>query len=362
VTLQAPTGLPFRLGSRQLVEYVGSQPWVASTRLQYDLRKVGYLDGLLVRLTGTLTGVTGSPDERPGFPYNIVRQFVMNVPGLAHPIQQSGYMMKIQNLLGYDAGMHARGQDRTALVGALANAYHDAELDDRYAIAVAANDWDLWWFIPSHRTARDIRGAMPIGGEQDTTLEVHCGALADIFDTVANVSATSLAVEVYQVFHTAPIAGAASPDTTWAVVLDEYSQSFSAVGDQLIDIPRDGIILNVVHAVWIDDDLYPPAPEANIESLTLRVNRDKLLDAVPYVAHAKLAAMRGDHPLPAGIVAYDFDHRAADIPFVDAGGERQPEWLFSSGVTEIESVIRIASGATLDAAKIVTSVKRLMRV
>ena len=362
MTIQTPQGLPFRLGSRQLVEHVDTKAWAASTRLEFDLRKVGYLDGLLVRLTGTLTGVTGSPDERPGFPYNIIRQFVLNVPGLAHPIQQSGYMMKMQNLLGYDFGMHGRGNDRTALAGALANAYHDAELDERYAIAVAANDWDLWWYVPSHRNARDLRGIMPIGGEQDTTLEVHCGALADIFDTVANVSATALNVEVYQVFHTAPIAGAASPDTTWAVVLDEYSQSFSATGDQKIDIPRDGIILNVIHAIWLDDDLYPPAPEANIETLSLRVNRDKLLDAVPYVAWAKLQAMRGDFPLPAGVLAYDFDYRQADIPFVNAAGEVQPEWLHSSSATEIESLIRVASGATLDAAKIVTSVKRLMRV
>lgn len=358
-----PTGpIPFRLGSRQLIEHVATKPWAASTRVEFPLRKVGYLDGVLVRLTGTLTVVTATPDERPGFPYNIVRQFVMNVPGLAHPIQQSGYMLKLQNLLGYDFGMHRRGQDRVALGGAFANAYHDAELDDRHAIAVAANDWDLWFYVPSHRNARDLRGIMPIGGDQDTTLEVHCGAYADIFDTVANVSASALNLEVYQVFHTAPIAGAASPDTSWAVVLDEYEQAFSATGDLDIEIPRDGVILNVVHALWIDDDLYPTAPEAQIDSLTLRVNRDKLLDAVPYVAWAKLQAMRGDNPLPAGVIAYDLDFRQADIPFIDAGHERQPEWLFSSGVTEIESRIRIASGATLDGAKVVTSVKRLMRV
>lgn len=364
MTMQAPP-TPFRLGSRTLIEHVATKDFALSQRLDFPLRKVGYLDGLLVRLTGQWTVDAATPDERPGFPYNVVARFTLNIPGLSHPISLSGYQMKMQNLVGYDYGMHARGFDKiaSAIVGQ-ANAFHDSDLDDQAVITVAAaRDVDLWWFIPSHRSARDLRGIMPIGGDQDTVLEVHCGALADIFDAPAQItSVAALDVEVYQVFHTAPPAGVAAPDTSWAVVFDEYSQGVNATGDQNIEIPRDGVILNVIHAIWLDDDLFPPAPEAAISSLSLRVNRDKLLDAVPYVAYAKLAAMRGDRPLPAGVLAYDFDFRAADVPFYDAGYERQAEWLFSAGVTEIESRIAIASGTALDNAKIVTSVKRLMRV
>jgi hypothetical protein len=412
VTMQAPPALPFKLGSRTLIEHVQSQNFVLGTRLDFPLRKVGYLDGLLVRLTGTWTIGAATPDERPGFPHNIVSRFVLNIPGLAHPISQSGYLMKIQNLLAYDFGMHRRGWDPVGPLGIarlldssggaandtlqdvpaayaeadiannfadlaakvnaliddrsyswLANAFAAAELDDRAPIVLnAANDVDLWWYVPAHRSARDLRGIMPIGGDQDTVLEVYCGALADIFDATAQVTANDLDVEVYQVFHTAPPPGVMAPDTSWAIVYDEYSQVVAATGDNNVEIPRDGVLLNVVHAVWLDDDLYPTAPETAISSLSLRVNRDKLLDQVPYVAYAKLAAMRGDKPLPAGIIAYDFDFRQADIPFYDAGHERQAEWLFSAGVTEIESRIAIASGTALDNATIKTSVKRLMRI
>lgn len=412
MVMQAPPPVPFRLGSRTLVEHVATKDFVLSTRVEFPLRKVGYLDGLLVRLTGTWTIGAATPDERPGFPHNIVNRFVLNVPGLAHPISQSGYLMKIQNLLAYDFGMHRRGFDHVGALGIarlldssggvandtlqdvpaayaeadiannfadlaakvnalidagsyswLANAFYNNELDDRAPIVLnGANNVDLWWFIPSHRSERDLRGTMPIGGDQDTVLEVHCGALADIFDATAQVTANDLDIEVYQIFHTAPIAGVAGPDTSWAVVYDEYSQVIAATGDNNVEIPRDGVILNVVHAVWLDDDLYPTAPEADISSLSLRVNRDKLLDQVAYVAWAKLQAMRGDKPLPAGIIAYDFDFRQAGLPFFDGGFERQAEWLFSAGVTEIESRIAIASAAALDNATIKTSVKRLMRV
>ena len=363
MTMQAPAA-PFRLGTRQLIEHVATRDWAASTRLDFELKKVGYLAGLLVRVTGTWTVGAATPDERPGFPYNIVRQFVLNVPGLAHPVQLSGYQAKLQMLAGRPFAMHSQGFDRvaSAIVGQ-ANAHHDADLDDQAVITTGgARDVDLWFYISTTRNARDLRGLLPIGGDQDTMFEVHCGALGDIFDATAQITATDLDVELYQVFYTPPVAGFSAPDVSWAVVYDEYTQAITATGDVNIEIPRDGVILNVIHALWIDDDLFPAAPEASIESLSLRVNRDRLLDGLPYVAWAKLQAMRADRPFPAGVIVYDFDYNAADLPFVEAGQERGTDWLLTQGVTEIESRIRVAAAATLDSAKVVTSVKRLMRI
>lgn len=362
--MQAPAAaaVPYRLGSRKIVEHVRTQAWAASTRLDFTLRKSGYLAGLLVRLTGTVTVVTGSPDERPGFPYNILQRLNLNVPGLATPLSQSGYMAKMQMLIARAvAQQHGFARVASAEPGQ-ANAFHDSDLDDRAPIAVATNDWDLWWYLPIEHNERDTRGMIPLGGEADVVLEVTCAALADIFDTTANVSATALNVELYQVIRTAPVAGVEAPDTSWAIVYDQYEQSVAAVGDVDIEIPRDGTILNIIHALWFDDDLFPPAPEANVETVSLRVNRDKLYDAVPFAAVAKLQAMGLPVPLPAGIVAFDFDALQADIPYSDAGHERIPGWLYTQGVTEIESRLRVGTGQTLDNAKVITSVKRLMRV
>lgn len=360
-TPQAVAGIPHRLGSVLIPERIHSGAFAfGGATIRVPLRKVGYLAKLVVRITGTVTVITGSPDERPGFPWNIVQRFLLNLPNMADTISKSGYMTKIFNLVNYDWGMNRTGYDATNPGSAFANAHFASKLVDLYPIAVAANQWELWFTIPVWRNFRDRRGVLPMGGDDEVALEITPGALADIFDTTANVSATSLTVEVYQYFLTPPVPGVERPNLDFAIVYDEYSQDVAATGPAEVKIPRDGVILQVVHAWWPDDDLYPPAPEANITSLSLRVNRDKRLDAVPFVAFAKDQAMRYLTPLPAGIICYDADLLQPDLPFFDGGFERLPEWIHTAGVTEIVSTIDVAAAQALDSAKIKTGVKRLM--
>lgn len=367
--MQAPAALPFRLGTRTIIERIASLAFTpGGAAVSADLAKVGYLYGLLLRLSGTYTVATGSPGPKAVFPYDYLARIQLDLPGLNDPYTISGKMAKLQewasfpfafgeqSLVGFDSDQMSSTQLKSAGYYAIAA--------DANPVAVAANVWnDLFW-LPAAHNPRDLRGLLPLGNQSTATLRVFPGADADLVATPANHTASALTLDVFQVYCTAPPAGVEAPDTTFAVVVDEYEQAITAVGDQVIDIPRGGIILNVIHQVRNVDTAFPIASDVAtvIDTVSFRVNRDKLWDSVPIAA--KLIAQNAGRPTPypAGTIVYDFDQSQDGIPFMDAAGERIPGWLYSDAVNEIKSTIHIATGATLTNAKVTTSVKRLMRV
>jgi hypothetical protein len=367
--MQAPPQLlPYRLGSIDIPELVDIKAFAfGAAPLRFPLKKVGFLDHLLVHITGTVTVVTGSPGPKAGFPYNAVNRFRLDVPDTDDPFDCPGYETKIWNLIGYDLTNSKVGYD--AAVGAvgtataLANAWFSAKLVDIYPTAVAANAWELWFVIPVRRNIRDFRGVMPLGNESQVSLVITPAALAEIFATTANVSATALNAEVYQVWQTPPLQGqVADPDTSWRVTHEQFTQPIPATGDVTVDIKRDGVVLGVQHQLWNVDTTFPPAPEANIVNVSLILNRDRRVDRVPYVAFSRRMHQKYAQPLPSGSLLFDQDYLAHDLPFLDpAGNERYPDWIYAQALTSLQSIINIGAGMTLTNAVLRTSVRRLLR-
>lgn len=373
MSMNAPAAVPFPLGTRRIIERIFSGTLTpGGAQVSVDLAKVGYLAGLILRLSGTYTVVTGSPGPKATFPYDYLQRVQLDLPGLNDPISISGSQLKAQNMAGRDFtmfGEHAGGifaafdTDQISSTW-MKNADYLVVAADVYPVAVAANVWNLTWYLPVAHNARDFRGAIPLGNSQTATLRVTPGADADLIATGANHSASALTLDVYQVFFTAPPAGVATPDTSWAVVFDQYEQAVAAVGDQVIDIPRDGVILNIMHCFRNVDTAYPVASTlaAQLSAVSLRVARDKLWDNLALAA--KLIEQNAGRtiPFPAGFIVYDFDREQAGIPFMDAAGERISGWLFSDGIPEIKSTLTVPAAATLTNARIITTVKRLMKV
>jgi hypothetical protein len=359
--------LPYRLGTIAVPETVDIKAFAfGAAPIRFPLKKVGFLDYLLVHLTGTVTVAVGSPAPKAGFPWNIVNRFKLDVPDTNDPFDVPGYETKIWNLVGHDQTFIKTMMEDSVLERGTgtggANAYHDAKLVDLYPTAVATNQWELWWSIPVRRNVRDLRGILPLGNESQVSLVVTPAALAEIFATTANVTGTALNLEVYQVWQTPPTQGqVADPDTTFQVTHEQFTQPIVATGDTTVDIKRDGIILGIQHQIWPVDVTYPPAPEGSIVNVSLLVNRDRRLDRVAFVAFAKLM-QRYPQVLPAGTVLYDQDFLAHDLPFIDAQGfERYADWIYTAGVTSLQSIINIAVGTTLTNAVLRTSVRRLLR-
>lgn len=358
----APPAAPFIMGTRFVPQLTKSQAFtLGGGVVDVELDRVGYGDMVILHLYGTVTGANATLVYKAGAPFNALSRIVLDTPGLADPIAVSGDSLHEQNLAGMDFVLgHYTMVDSPAQGTLDANAYDAATLVNLAPGAVGANTWHLWYVLPFARNASDKRGLVPLGNTGRSRVRVTPAAVADLVTVPANLASSSLTLDVFQVFATAPPAGVESPDTSWAVILDEYTQNITAVGDQKIVIPTEGRILNIIHRVFLND----AANSADIQDLTLQLNRDRLLDKAPHDLWAFIQRRRRRHPFRVGTIAYDFDYRAQSDRFIVPGeGERGPEWINSDGLVDLFSIPAIKSTATLGSvAKVVTTVRRLKRV
>lgn len=371
MTLALPA-VPHRLGSITIPEVIGTEDFTfGGSRIRIPLLARGYLDHLRVRLSGTVTVGAAAPDERPGFPYNAVRRFFLDGPDLRDSYDLDGLHTKLQELVGYPKTMlhpsafppvPRQAADGTELFG---TALRGPITEDAYPVALnVANAWDLRWVIDVKRSHRDHRGLHALDATEETALVIDPGVLADLFDTPANVTATDLTIEVVQYMRTPPVGGVAQPDTGWKVhhSMQQLPAGQIAAGNNAdVKIPQEGVLLNAIAFVVLDDDAFPSDPVASIESISHIVNEDKRIDAVaPWVF---LDQQQAKYPrgLPHGVFAFDGDADQADIPYLDAGYERFPGWIKMAEGRQAVLRFRLAAAAALDSPRIVTSTKRLVR-
>lgn len=364
MTMQAPApSTPFLLGTRQILEEVTTKAFtIGGGVVDVELERVGYADGLLIELRGTVTGATATLVYKGAGAYNALSRIVVDPPGQADLVSVSGWGLKLAELAGRDIVTQRHGGDYGNAPGVLqANAFAAAQLRDLLPGAVGANTWRAFYFVPFHRDARDPRGLLGLGhrGER-TRLRLYPSTIADLVTAPANLSAQSLEVRVSQVYFTAPPLSVARPDTTWAIVIEEQEQAIAGVGTQRVDIDPEGIILGIYQTVILND--LPNS--ADVESVTLSLNRDKVLSAVPLAPYLWQANHGRFAEWPLGVVPFDFDRHAADPAYLGADGhERGRGWLHSDGLDDLYTELKIASGATLGSvAEIQTVVKRLVKV
>lgn len=366
MTMQAPAvapSTPFLLGTRKILEEVTTKTFtLGGGVVDVELERVGYADGLLIELRGTVTGANATLVYKGAGAYNAISRIVVDPPGQADLISVSGWGLKLAELAGRDIVTQRHGGDYGAAPSGLqANSFAAAQLVDLLPGAVGANIWRAFYFVPFHRNSRDPRGLVGLGhrGER-TRLRLYPSTIADLVTTPANLSAQSLEVRVSQLYYTAPPVGVAQPDATWAIVIEEQKQAIAGVGTQRVDIDPEGIILGIYQTVILND--LPNT--ADVESVTLSLNRDKVVDAVPMAPYLWVANKGRFAQWPLGVVPFDLDMHAADPAFLGADGhERGRGWLYSDTLDDLFTELKIASGATLGSvAQVQTVVKRLVKI
>jgi hypothetical protein len=348
-----PILYPARFFMRPIWTDLGSQAFaLGGGQVKFNLRQLGYLDMLMVHVTGTYTPTTANLVFLQMQPYNAIFNFLLATPSSPlPPINLGGANMHVWNLRNSDFAP-ARKQFRFPAQGTLDAAAFHATIVDQFPVATGSSQtMHLWWVLPFHMSADDIRGTLPLGNSTVTSLIITPAQVADVVTVAANLVTPVFTIDVAQVYLTPPPAGApiigGGVDTGWAVAYDETNQPVVAVGLNKVVITPNYTILGILHALNLDG----ANDSADLANATLRVNSSYFTD--PTGLPGPFAEMRQAYeqgvPLPDGFFLYDFDILG------------QAGWIHTDQVTEIESDLTIASAATLGTGpQIWTSVRRLV--
>ena len=349
-TAAAAARLPFQLFTRWIPEFLGNIPiTLGGAKQTLLLDNVGYGDMLVLHVKGTYTVATATLVLMAGAPWSILSNINVQPPGLTPPVNISGFMLHVWNLIEKNFAPFVQGED-FAGQGLDANAY-DAGIMDVFPLAVGAQTLHLWYCVPFHRSSMDVRGILPLGNKTRTLLTLSIAAAADLVTTPANLTLPVFTVDVFQAYYTAAPAGInADPDPYWAVTYEELVQPIAATGDQVINIEPNDSIVAMIHYVIMNG----VGDSTDISSLTLRVNKSfyhQSLDGAfwHYVQRRRLGTA-----LPVGVIAYDMDR------FVDDGALDMREWIHSQDVQSVQSTVRVPTGVLGTNPRIITSVKRLV--
>jgi hypothetical protein len=369
---QAPQQLyPARVFMRPVAIDLGSQAFtLGGAGVVFPLRQLGYLQALIVHITGTYTPTNAALVFLAFQPYNIVRNFNLVSPNSPlPPINAGGSSMHIWNLLESDfapfrKGFRVPGSGKaldvtlgtTSVVGAPynldGNAFHDGIVDQMRVTTGAQRTLHLWWVLPFSVSQDDLRGILALGNSSITNLTVFPAAAADVVTVAANLVSPVFTVQVTQIYLTPPPAGAAiaggGPPANWTLAFDETSQTVSAVGLQTVRIVPNYEIMGIQHRVQLNS----LANSADVERLNLRINSSTLFQGLglpPEVFDWITAGQQGV-ALPQGVFVYDQNVLGAT------------DWIrTANGVTEIESDLTIVAGAAVPGT-ITTSLKRLVQM
>ena len=345
---------PAQLFMRWIPEFLGNFAFtLGGAPVTVALDQVGYLDMLVAHVKGAATVATANLVFNQMMPWNIITQFLVQPPGQTPPFRLGGMMLHQWNLMGSDFTPFVNGRDLAASGTLDANAY-DVSITDVFPVAIGAIVVHLWYVLPFHRSALDIRGVLPLGNRTRTNLVMSPATKAGVVTVAGNLTADTWSVDVYQAYYTPPPASSgATVDDAWAVTYDETNQVVAATGLQSIAIVPDDTILGIAHALCLNNAM----DSADVASAALQVNQSWFTDpkGLPGDAlHFFQRRIQGN-PLPVGIIAYDFDADA------DSGKLDSRKWIHTASVQKITSYITIATGAVLGAGPMIyTSVRRLV--
>lgn len=311
--------IPFRYGSRMRIQRVGFVPFQENTQAPpLELPRVGFLAGVLLEWTGTISG-TGLAVRTQG-PYALVRRLRLNLNlGSVSIYDTSGYG---NYLLNY---ANNRNFSQHPLFSNTSRWY--------YYIPVAVN-------LGENATTGLVLLQDP---QVRATLDITWGALLDAF-TVSSGSpsaASGSGITVYYVYFEVPdLRRVSAPPLVLHRVIEDV-QPISQVGDNAYTVPRQGVLLQLLHTLFLNG-AYPSTVQW--DRYQLRLNRtDTIVDLAPGHTYALDMLGKGSYlALPVFSVFLDF-FRAMNDP--DRGDLRDA--LDTEAITTTESIITISSGATL---------------
>lgn len=338
---------------------------LGGSNLRYKLEKWGWLDQIVIKISGTYTVATAALTLKPRAPHNLIRSIILAPQGRQKFSDTAGghaFRTFDEAQRGFTPfGGTARRWD---VDGLMANAGVSAVLET-FPTAVGAQAFTLWITINMRRSSTDPRGRVPLHNDQDTILYLVPNTVAELFGTPANFTVPGINVQVFQVtYDDVPESEKIKQfDRKWALIVEEFDQ-VAAIGknDVLLPVGDDRVYLGIQHILALDD--LGLATSGKIDTLDFKADRTDIIEpATPRdIFYYKMKREFG-HTLPDGIVYYDFDafadtdgsaSRLDGAPYSPSLGR----WLNTANIKTLRSRLNIPSGTALGAAPRIHTVLR----
>jgi hypothetical protein len=317
--VQTSGKIPFRYGSRRRIQRVGFIPFQENqVAPPLQLPNVGYLAGIFLTWRGVISGTGVSP--RLNGPWDIIRRLRLNLNlGSASVVDVSGYGLYLFNLLN--------GADM---------------LTNQYYGGIAR--WTLYVPVSANLGENFSTGLILLQDPQiRATVEINWNSLANVFNGSGLSAAAGSGVEVHYVYWEVPDLSKVSQPPLVLHRIVEDTQPITQTGDNTYLVPRQGILLQLLHVLILN---------ANYSSLWdrafIRLNRvDTIAEMAPDVFGA-LHVLNVDVPAtsrpPTHTIPWDFFS-----PSYKAGMGDLRDAIDTEAVTTIESVVTVSGSATLGA-------------
>lgn len=369
MTVQVPQAIvPINFATRLRKHKLGASRDLAldGGEVTIELDPVGYGYGLLIHVFGNLVVSTAALTIKGSGIFDYIKRIILDPPGQANLVSVSGAGLHLLNIFGND---HLVGRQSLIEPRAFSvldtNAWADANLVNAFPLGIGTNAVHLWYWLPMTRNADDLRGLRELGhGGNRTLLRLTPSTEADFVTAPANADASGIDVEVFQYYFDKPpsaipgLGGVRRPEdfeSGFALGIEELVKTITQVGDHEIEPDSEGVILDAITQVVLND-----APNtADVSSITLDLDRRRPHDGEPTNLFLKDAQAFYEGKIPVGVFPFDMD-RYQRSPMDYGRGRR---WLFSDEVDNIKIIPTIAAGATLGTvARSKTAIRRLVQL
>ncbi len=342
---QAPKR-PFRYGTRQRFAPLPIQSGAAfafAGPFSTTLPNVGFLSAIVLRLTGTMT-LAGAGVLTTFAPWTMLDRITLRTNvGAGTIYDTNGYLNYVLQRIS------ARNYDPQ---GAIAAGWADA---DTFAagVAMGANTWVLTYIIPVAQNygLQFANGLIDLQSpEVQVTLDgVYAPSGASITTNFTSFTGT---LDAGYLYYEVPNPARVMFPPLLLYRSIQQSQTIAAVGDQVLTIPREGLVHRTVHVHTLND-----ARSNAWDNTRVRANlTDELYRYLRWQLKKQNQWFYGA-PLPTGVLVHEW---FAAEGYPNTGDNR--DMISSEALSTLEVIINDASGATGGAINRVDTVRQVTQI
>lgn len=327
----------FREATRQNITELPSKEYVSGGKVFFELPKVGLLSKLYLHFTATdtLTAGTGSITASERSPWNLIKRIRLVANSGAAIFDVSGYgCYLINNLLRYGHSPASTLFDRSIGTDVYNLPTTTGTLKFGLEIPIAINDRDAIGYLLLQNNATQLVLEVEFNVAGGSSVEDNMHVLTGNATAVLSASTVGVTMEYFNV----PRKSEDYPPLNVVHQWLEQKDSIVSTGTYTKTLLRGNTYMRLLHYITLNAALNT----TDVEKLRIIYNQTEVPYTISKMPQLMLQRSRYGMDLPKGTYVHDWYYGNG---LVSLGDSR--DFINSAAVTEFQTEITIASGATL---------------